>query len=168
MVLVVIGLIIGGFIYVKQEGIDCVSDVFLCLLTGLLGALVGGLIMAFTTCLVPASEYNFEQMNNTPIIAMKDNQGLTGERFIFSGHVESELHYYYAAEEAQGISVKKIPASKTYIRYDSTNPHIEEYRSTKFNHWYTWIYAANFHNKNYNIIYAPEGTVDLVYEVDLE
>ena len=162
MVFVAIGLIIGIVIYVREEGIDYVSDVFFCLLIGILGALVGVLIMVLTTCLVPASEYHFEQVNNTSIIAMKDNQGLTGDRFIFSGHVENELHYYYAAEEAQGISVKKIPASKTYIRYDNANPHIEEYNTTSFNHWYTWLYAANVGNKTYYIVYAPEGTVDLV------
>ena len=168
MAFIVIGFIIGAVIYVQKEGIDYVTDVFLCLIVGLIGALFGGLIMAIATCFVPVSEYHFEQVNNTSIIAMKDNQGLTGDRFIFSGHIENELQYYYAAESSQGILVKKVPASQTYIRYDSTNPHIEEYRSTRFNHWYTWIYAANFHNKNYNIIYAPEGTVDLVYEVDLE
>jgi len=169
MGLMILGFIVAVIVYINSEGIDYFTDVLWCAFIGIVVAIVCGLVsLVLTAVIVPANEYHIEQVRETPIIALRDNQGVVGNRYVFSGRVESELYYYYATEESRGITVRKVKASESYIRYDNDNPRIIKFESTNFEHWYTWLYGINLRTRGYNIIYAPEGTVDLVYEIDLE
>ena len=167
MGLVVVGFIIGFILFVKHlGGIDCFLEFVVCFLVGLFGALLAAILALVLTCaIVPSSEYIVVD-NEQKIIALKDNQGVAGSHFLFSGAVDSELKYYYATESDFGIHINSLGASRAYIRSDD-NPRIQTFSHVGFKHWYTWLYAFPA-NSDYYIFYVPDGTVERIYKIDLE
>ena len=168
MALLIIGFIIGVGFFIYDSGIDGFVDIIWCLSVGILGALAVSIIVAILIfAVVPQEEFVYEQSSEVPIVALKDNQGVVGTRFLFSGVTKSELNYYYAVESEYGIYIDKVSASSSHIRTDETNPRIQTYSCRGFKHWATWLYAVPL-RVDYHIIYVPEGTIDRVYQIDLE
>jgi hypothetical protein len=112
------------------------------------------------------AEINYNIVSDTKIIALKDNQNVSGNFYITGGYVNENLYYYYATETELGYKIGKIKADNAYIKYTDGETHIERHRGEFANdNAYLWGYPAC--NDRY-IIYCPDGTVTNEFNVDLE
>lgn len=156
------------------EGKDCFWDGFVDIVTGLfLSALLTAAFTGFfiVVCLCIGSFLHedsmvIEKTQETPIIALKDNQNISGHFYLMGGYVNEDLYYYYAKETERGYKTEKVKADLCYIVYTEESPRIEQYTATGFKHWWTYIYA--FPNYASYTIYVPSGTVTTEYAIDLE
>ena len=90
------------------------------LLIGVLGFLVALLLSVTATgCYVCAnSELSVKKVEETPLIALKDNMATEGHHFLFSGYVDEELTYYYLYEvPGKGITSGDVKAKRAYMNY---------------------------------------------------
>jgi hypothetical protein len=105
-------------------------------------------------------------VSDTKIIALKDNQNVSGSFYIMGGYVDEDLYYYYATETEFGYKTEKVKADNAYIKYTDGETHIEKYVGEFAND------SANFWGfpmcDNRYIIYCPDGTVTNEFIVDLE
>lgn len=118
---------------------------------------------AITSCCVEA-DYNI--ISDTKIIALKDNQNISGSFYIMGGYVDEDLYYYYATETEFGYKVEKLKANNAYIKYTDGETHIEKYEG-EFSNDIANLFGAPMYEYRY-IIYCPEGTVTNEFSVDLE
>lgn len=137
----------------------------LCLLFGLFVALVpiviaGGVFGAdYDKCTV-------ERTKSNEIIALKDNMAVEGQFYLFGGHINGDLYYFYAQKTDIGYTTKKVKASNCYINYTSDTPKIELYEAKGFKKWTTWIYGIPTYY-HYSI-FVPEGSLTTDFEINLE
>lgn len=110
-------------------------------------------------------EIEYNVVSDTKIIALKDNQNISGNFYILGGYVDEDLYYYYATETEFGYKTEKIKADNAYIKYTDGETHIERYMGDFANRTYFWGFPVC--NDRY-IIYCPEGTVTNEFNVDLE
>lgn len=113
-----------------------------------------------------SAEVNYNVASDTKIIALKDNQNISGSFYIMGGYVDEDLYYYYAAETEFGYKTEKLRADNTYIKYTDGEAHIEMHRA-EFVNDYVNFFAFPTQNDRY-VIYCPEGTVTNEFNVDLE
>lgn len=135
-------------------------------------ALILSILVSFVFLLVSSAiatehaEIEYHAISDTKIIALKDNQNISGNFYIMGGYVGEDLYYYYATETELGYKTEKIKAGNTYIKYTDEEPHIEklkgEFANDSVNLW-----AAPMCVDRY-IIYCPEGTITNEFSVDLE
>lgn len=109
-------------------------------------------------------EYN--EVSDTKIIALKDNQNVSGNFYIMGGYIDKDLYYYYATETEFGYKTEKIKAENAYIKYTNDEPHIEKYDSD-FTNDALYFWGGCTRDDRY-IIYCPNGTVTNEFSVDLE
>lgn len=135
-------------------------------------ALVMGSLTILLVCIISSGvvsngdAFEFEQVEDIPIIALKDNQNIEGHFYLAGGYVNEELYYYYATETEFGYKTEKIKADNTYIKYTDEQPHIERYEGDFAETWrYLWGFPMCVDRY---IIYCPEGTVDETFLIDLE
>ena len=112
------------------------------------------------------AEVNYNVASDTKIIALKDNQNISGSFYIMGGYVDEDLYYYYAAETEFGYKTEKLRADNAYIKYTDGEAHIEMHRA-EFVNDYVNFFAFPTQNDRY-VIYCPEGTVTNEFNVDLE
>ena len=171
MIWLIIGIIamIIIIIYIWKENIwvgigDCI------MLSS--AVLVLGSITTLLVCLISSAAvsgedaFEFEQVEDTPIIALKDNQNAEGHFYLAGGYVNEELYYYYAIETEFGYKTEKVKADNTYIKYTNKQPHIERYEGDFADDWRD-LWGFPMCVDKY-IIYCPEGTIDETFLIDLE
>lgn len=112
------------------------------------------------------AEIEYNVVSDTKIIALKDNQNINGNFYIFGGYVDEDLYYYYATETEFGYKTKKLKADDAYIKYTDGEPHIERLDG-KFVNDNVYLLGSCMSGDRY-IIYCPEGTVTNEFKVDLE
>lgn len=117
-------------------------------------------------CFLDDSDYVYSLSESTNIIALKDNQNISGSYFIFSGYVDEELYYYYAKETEFGYITDKIAADNCYIKYTNNTPKIETYTADFTNKIFWWFAGPMVNNRI--IIYCPENTITTEFDIDLE
>lgn len=140
---------------------------FLLLILEIAASLVVVILMSlFANECIARENITYEIESTNSIVALKDNQNISGSFFIFGGYEDEDLYYYYAEETDIGIRTNKVLAKDAYIIYDNNNPRIEEIEAVKFKHWWNYIYA--FPLDNYTKLYVPDGTVTSDYNIDLE
>lgn len=110
------------------------------------------------------AEYKLE--SDTKIVALKDNQNISGNFYIMGGYVDEDLYYYYAVETQFGYKTEKVKASNAYIKYTDDEPHIEKYTGD-FAKSGMYFWGIPMYDDRY-VIYCPEGAVTNEFEVDLE
>lgn len=135
----------------------------------LLAVVVAGFLIMVCLCIssfLHEDSMFIEKTQETPIIALKDNQNISGHFYLMGGYVNEDLYYYYAKETERGYKTEKVKADLCYIVYTEESPRIEQYTATGFKHWWTYIYA--FPNYASYTIYVPSGTVTTEYAIDLE
>ena len=118
---------------------------------------------AITSCY---AEIEYNMVSDTKIIALKDNQNVSGSFYIMGGYVDENLYYYYATETEFGYKTEKIAADNAYIKYTDGETHIERYQG-EFANTISYLFGVPMCNDRY-IIYCPEGTVTNEFNVDLE
>lgn len=112
------------------------------------------------------ADIDYRLESDTNIVALKDNQSVTGIIYIMGGYVDEDLYYYYATETEFGYTTEKVKSGDTYIRYTDAEPHIETYVGEFTNDWVNWFAMPMVDNRY--IIYCPEGTMTTDFEIDLE
>lgn len=143
----------------------CIMESFLAIL---LSCAVTMLVVLFSSAVVSncdnVIEYN--KTSDTKIIALKDNQNISGSFYIMGGYVNEDLYYYYATETEFGYKTEKVKAENTYIKYADGETHIERYVGEFTNDsLYLWGFPMC---DDRHIIYVPDGTVTNEFVVDLE
>lgn len=126
------------------------------------------LIVVLSSAIVSSNDniIEYNKVSDTKIIALKDNQNVSGSFYIMGGYVDEDLYYYYATETEFGYKTEKVKAENTYIKYTDGETHIERYfgEFTKdgLYFWgFPWCYDRY-------IIYVPDGTVTNEFNIDLE
>lgn len=162
--IVCVSLIIGVFCDSFNDWFDkiglSIAAIFFSVSMTLIVLLVSSLIVS--NC----AETKYNMISDTKIIALKDNQNMNGNFYIFGGYVDEDLYYYYATETEFGYKTEKIEAENTYIRYTNKEPHIERYCAEFVNNRAHLLGFCMLDDKY--IIYCPEGTVTNEFKVDLE
>ena len=128
-----------------------------------------GSILVFllaTITIGSCAKVDYNKVSDTKIIALKDNQNISGSFYIMGGYVDEDLYYYYATETEFGYKTEKIKADNAYIKYTDGETHVEEYEA-QFVNDYVYLFAVPTCSNRY-IIYCPEGTVTQEFNVDLE
>jgi hypothetical protein len=105
------------------------------------------------------------------IKAVKDTENikgsLSGNIFYTSGYIGEELYYYVVIKAGSGDTVKKIPASNTYITECDSQPRLvvyeEFYIKSGKKHPYRFEYTNGFYK-----LFIPIGSLTTDFEIDLE
>ena len=170
-----IWLIIGFIVAIAIIIFGCVSDEWYTI-GDKIGASILVLLASFVcsiAVLVLASaivssvaEIEYNVVSDTKIIALKDNQNISGSFYIMGGYVDEDLYYYYATETEFGYKTEKIKADNTYIKYTDGEAHIEKYNAEFANDAMEFWGGCTCDDRY--IIYCPEGTVTNEFDVDLE
>lgn len=165
MIICIAIVVITTIIAAKSLYADCFMDWAFSVLAGILYAIIPFII---ALCLF-GNDYDrcvVEKKSSQEIISLKDNMNIRGSAYLFGGHIDEDLYYFYAKETEQGYITDKVKASRCYINYTNETPRIESYEATGFKTWTTWIYAIPAYH-HYSI-YVPDGTIVTDYEINLE
>ena len=92
------------------------------------------------------------------IVALLDEPGALGTRFLLLGEVDGKPYYYYATESSDGIEMKHVSAENVYIvRRDDETPHMEKWVAHPyFKDLSTLIYAFPDTDSCY-VVVVPDG-----------
>jgi hypothetical protein len=131
-------------------------------IAGIVSLVMGGLVTVFAD----VQSYETESVE---LIALKDNLGVNGNYFLFSGNVNSEMQYTFLANEPEGITMKTISVKdyKCYIKYTDGQPYMTTnvYKFTDPILQKLLPCAKN----SYYTFYIPEGSIaDNAFLIDLE
>lgn len=165
-IIICAALVIGFAVY----GVAC-DGIGFGLLSGLLGFFIGFLVAFCGSMIVGcvmSTDANTEYMleNSQALVALKDNNTISGRFFLGSGSINSTQYYYYAAENERGIKVDKVATSKCYIQYANSDYRIEWYEPVFKDKWRNW-FAVQMKDQ-YCIVYIPDGSITEEFSVDLE
>lgn len=170
MIWFIIGLIVAIAISIYiccDDWNDWGEKIWKSMLTLLTSFAISMLVLLFASiCINCDAEIEYNMISDTKIVALKDNQNISGELYIMGGYVNEDLYYYYAIETELGYEIEKISANNVYIKYTDGETHIERYEG-KFANKSTNLWAFPMCKDRY-IIYCPEGTVTNEFNVDLE
>jgi hypothetical protein len=137
-----------------------------------LAALILSSMMTFLVLLIASgivsdcAEIDYDMVSDTKIVALKDNQNVSGNFYIMGGYVDEDLYYYYATETQFGHKTEKVKADNTYIKYTDGETHIEKYEP-KFVNDYVYLFGLPMNLSRY-IVYCPENTIANDFRIDLE
>jgi hypothetical protein len=137
-----------------------------------LAALILSSMMTFLVLLIASgivsdcAEIDYDMVSDTKIVALKDNQNVSGNFYIMGGYVDEDLYYYYATETQFGYKTEKVKADNTYIKYTDGETHIEKYEP-KFVNDYVYLFGLPMNLSRY-IVYCPENTIANDFRIDLE
>ena len=139
-----------------------------------------GLTIVSATFLMPVStmiydnlvepEKHFVVDKQTEIFSIGNEVGVEGSFVLGSGHIESEMYYfYYVKGESGGIVINKVKADCVeIIEHDSDKAYIIEGYMDYDNPNYFWT-EGNSHlfSTEYVRIMVPEGTIKYSYNIQL-
>ena len=167
-----LGFAIWGFCEERYDRFEwsCVwHSLFGAFLGALLGTLIGLLVFLLGNVCCSPCNGPIEIQKTTELVALKDNQGIEGYGFLFSGGAKDELKYYYIYNEPQkGLTTDSVDADDSYIKYvaEGTPPYMEEWVQRHESKVLWWLFFAE--ETGYTF-YLPEGSVITdYYNIDLE
>lgn len=170
MIWLILGFIVTVIIIINifnDNWNDWSDKIFLSVITIMLSFMVSLLILLVASAMTSGcAEIDYDLESDTKIIALKDNQNISGNFYIFGGYVDEDLYYYYATETEFGYKTEKVKADNAYIKYTNGETHIERYVG-KFVNKSANLWGFPMCNDRY-IIYCPDGTVTNEFNVDLE
>lgn len=119
--------------------------------------LITGLIVAGTK----EWEGNEEPYAIEKIVALNDNNMVSGKAYIRSNRIQEDLYYLYMVKlNNGGFVANKVKSSKTTLYYSDSNYRVEWYKKSK-----KWLYFE--FTERYHKIYIPKGSIVDNYSVDL-
>ena len=160
--------------------------------------IVSCFISIFVSTVNPITEkqYSYDKLvSSSKIIALKDNNLLSGTFFLGCGSINNdEYYYYYTVSDEGDIEFNKLSAThdNVKLRYcgDNEQPRVETYYETvntvlitKPNIWNLSISDYISYHKysvgdvidnqiqdwhQQTIIYIPEGSIEQNYKIDME
>ena len=169
MIWIIIGFIVSIVIIIYiccDEYNDFGEKIFLSFATLLVSALFTFIVLLGASAIISCDEPNYNMVSDTKIVALKDNQNISGNFYIFGGYVNEDLYYYYATETEFGYKTEKVSSANAYIKYTDGETHIERYEG-EFASKKAYVWGFPMYVDKY-IIYCPDGTVTNEFNVDLE
>lgn len=170
MIWIIIGFVvfIALIIYTFSDGCWDLFEKFLVSFMTLVATFFLSFIVLLlgSACTSAVAEVEYEMISDTQIIALKDNQNVSGNFYIMGGYVDEDLYYYYATETEFGYKTEKVKSENVYIKYTDGETHIEKYKP-KFVNEFAYLFGFPMQLSRH-IIYCPEGTVTNEFRVDLE
>nr|WP_156736357.1 hypothetical protein [Mycobacterium sp. E3298] len=163
--IILIGFIVGALSYYF---FDEEFEIEISVLSGLIGALIALLPMLVAAMLIHSfndqEEYIKEEI---PMVALKDNVGVSGRFFLGSGSVDDEMKYYYMVQSDKGMQIQSVSAEKSYlIETDKEQPVIKitdkRFKNKNLERWFPSWESGD------TTIYVPKGSIDYNYKVDLQ
>lgn len=161
--------------------------------------IVSCFISIFVSTVNPITEkqYSYDKLvSSSKIIALKDNNLLSGTFFLGFGSIDnSDYYYYYTENDAGDIKFNKISTNDNVkLRYCSSEeqPNVKIYNQVKKeilvkepNIWTSslidYIYyhkysvgdviktsSSTYFNHQQTVIYIPEGSIEQNYKIDME
>lgn len=170
MIWIVVGIVVWLVFAIRifRDNTWRVGDRVLLSIAAALLSFAGTLTLLLFSSLIATdcAEIDYKVVSDTEIIALKDNQNVSGNFYIMGGYVNEDFYYYYATETEFGYKTEKVEADNAYIKYTDGETHIERYVGE---------FASNTAKlfgfapcKDRYIIYCPHGTVANEFAVDLE
>lgn len=155
-------LLISGFLGLMISEIDGEGflESFICTFIGIV--LVGFIL--FCSCKLEKAtwEYDTEPWYSEKIVAMSDNNLVSGRAYSRRCYIDEELYYQYMEElKNGGYQADKVKASITTIYYDNENPRVDWYKRRKK---FLWLEKEETVYK----MYIPEGSIAEEFSIDLQ
>ena len=170
MIWLIIGLIVFVAVTIKilcDSWYDWDEKLFLPIGALILSSMATFLVLLIASGVVSGcAEIDYDMISDTKIVALKDNQNVSGNFYIMGGYVDEDLYYYYATETQFGYKTEKVKADNTYIKYTDGETHIEKYEP-KFVNDFVYLFGFPLNLSKY-IVYCPENTIANDFRIDLE
>lgn len=170
MIWVIIGLVVFIVVTIKvlcDSYYDWGEKLSYPIGTLILSSMITFLVLLISSGIVSCiAEVDYDMVSDTKIVALKDNQNVSGNFYIMGGYVDEDLYYYYATETQFGYKTEKVKADNTYIKYTDGETHIEKYEP-KFVNDYVYLFGLPMNLSKY-IVYCPENTIVNDFRIDLE
>lgn len=170
MIWIIIGLIIFLAVIIKilcDGWYDWDEKLFLSIVALILSSMATFLVLLIASGVINGcAEIDYDMVSDTKIVALKDNQNVSGNFYIMGGYVDEDLYYYYATETQFGYKTEKVKADNTYIKYTDGETHIEKYEP-KFVNDFVYLFGLPLNLSRY-IVYCPENTIANDFRIDLE
>ena len=168
MAIVVLGTIVAFVLmlvfFFKER--EFLFGIIMAILTAC-AAFLGTILLSFLISRsLPENMLIIDKAYETPIVALKDNNGVSRHFYLCSGYVDDYMYYRYAYETDRGYKIGDLKAENCYIVYTKEMPRIEKFTAEGFKHWTSWIYAFPYHE--YYVLYVPEGTITTEFSISLE
>lgn len=170
MIWIIIGLVVFLVVTIKilcDSWYDWQEKLLYPLAVLILSSMMTFLVLLIASGIVSScAEVDYDMESDTKIVALKDNQNVSGNFYIMGGYVDEDLYYYYATETQFGYKTEKVKADNTYIKYTDGETHIEKYEP-KFVNDYVYLFGLPMNLSRY-IVYCPENTIANDFRIDLE
>ena len=131
----------------------------------LIGLFCGLIVCLMSSFIVTSSTYEFSKQESTQeIYALSDNIGASGNFFLGTGQVGSDLVYFYVVDSENGKHVESVKRENAYIKYgDEHTVTVVSYEfENKALHWVAFSTKENDY-----VFCVPEGTITNSFEIDL-
>lgn len=106
------------------------------------------------------------------IVALKDNFGIEGVHFLFSGYVNDELKYTYLYDTEYGLAYNSVDAKSSfvveYLADDTRMPYVIKSHREKKSPIFKFLFLMEPTSDYSYTFYLPEGSVITNYNIDLE
>ena len=127
--------------------------------------------LSFTGMVYDENKFVPIETVETELIALNDNMGITGVRYLYSGYVNEELKYTYLYEvPGKGIASDTIKADKCYI-IESEKPKLVETTYAIDTNWFVDFFTFDclLQETEYTL-FVPNGSIvtEGEYKIDLE
>jgi hypothetical protein len=118
-----------------------------------------------------SQEKEFAESERTAIYSLDTNAGVYGSFVFGTGHIETEMYYFYYTKGEYGYKIDKTKAKDIEIvERDDVEPigYIVKYKE-KFTHPNVWfsITGEVLFAKEKTVIYVPKNTVKITYNVSV-
>ena len=159
-------IIIGSILYAIFSDLGDFIDVYLGIL---LSIAVTFFILMFSFLI--GQELEADEIYNTEkesIVALKDNNLSTGQFFVGSGYMDSNLYYYYFTKnEDEGKDFHSVEAEKTTL-YDDEKKETAYIKTKKMRNSNPIINFFFITDRQEQEIHIPEGSIDYSFSINLE
>lgn len=164
LAIVIDAIVVYNMVFKDSYGIDSDSIFFGVLFFVLLGILFlgGGIGLAslvgnlFPQDFIPTK---------TELVSLKDNIGVQGRYFLFSGYIDNELKYFYYFKNANGGYEKGDLENAVIFEDENDKPYLITYEAKFFNEGLMLIaFPAKTKTPEFHI---PEGSIFRDYELNL-
>jgi hypothetical protein len=125
-------------------------------------------VLGFISFVIQSNSYIEQKPETIEIVALQDSQNVTGRFYFRSGYIEEKLYYYMMYNSDKGQTTLKLQSDKSYItESNDVKPHVEIYRKAIENKFLIWYLGESVRDDYYKI-YAPKGTIDKSFSIDLK
>lgn len=140
---------------------------------GLICGVVLGICVGFTICSIVQNhlETTIKEENRIEIYSINNEVGISGSWVLGSGHINSEMYYFYYIKGEYGYKIEKIKAQNVEVveREDDEQVGyiVEKRKALKEDNFWFSIGDGLLEENRTTIIVVPKGTIQVLYNVSL-